>query len=65
MHQDIRENAPGKVCETFDELCEAIENKDFDIEKTEEFADEYGPVLEQKAAAQIVNDIFRKPERTE
>ena len=65
VHQDIRENAPGKVCETFDELCEAIENKDFDIEKTEEFADEYGPVLEQKAAAQIVNDIFRKPERTE
>ena len=59
VHQDIRENAPGKVCDTFDQLCEAITDKDFEIEKTEQFADEYGPVLEQKAAAQIVGEIFK------
>lgn len=59
VHQDIRENAPGKVCETFDALCEALKNEDYEIEKTKAFADEYGPVLEQKAAAQIVSDILK------
>ncbi len=58
VHQDIRENAPGKVCETFSGLCEAIEREDFDIEKTERFADEYGPVLEQQASKEIIEQVF-------
>ncbi|MBQ3281903.1 MAG: CDP-glycerol glycerophosphotransferase family protein [Eubacterium sp.] len=58
VHQDIRENAPGKVCETFDELCEAIKREDFDLEKTKAFADEYGPVLEQHASKEIIEQVF-------
>ncbi len=59
VHQDVKETAPGKVCDTFDELAEALESEDFDIEKTERFADEYASVLEGSAAAKVVDEVFR------
>jgi CDP-ribitol ribitolphosphotransferase len=40
VHQSIKEIAPGKVCDTFDELMSALESKDYDIEKTISFAED-------------------------
>ena len=37
FHRPYRESAPGKVCTTFDELMDAIEQKDFEFEKVEEY----------------------------
>ena len=37
VHRSVRESAPGKVCDTFDELMEALENKDYEIEKIYQF----------------------------
>lgn len=65
VHQDIRENAPGKICETFDALCEALKNEDFDMDKTLSFADEYSSVLEENAAAKIVAEAFGKGQTIE
>jgi CDP-ribitol ribitolphosphotransferase len=38
-YQSVREFAPGKVCDTFDDLMSALEAHDYEIEKTMEFAD--------------------------
>ena len=40
VYQYIKDSAPGKVVDSFDELMQALENKDYDLEKTVKFADE-------------------------
>ena len=37
FHRPYREAAPGKVCTTFAQLMDAIEQKDFEFEKVEEY----------------------------
>ena len=63
VHRDIRETAPGRICDTFDELIDAIKNRDYDFEKTEEFCDRYSGILNHHAADDIINDIFGLEER--
>ncbi len=58
VHQDIKENSPGRVCDTMDELVEALEKKDFDTEKTERFADRYRSVLGRSAADEVIDQII-------
>ena len=65
VHQDVKKSAPGKVCDTFSELTEALKSGDFDIEKTKRFADVYGPVLEQSASAAVVDEVFGKGQTVE
>ena len=36
----MRSHAPGKVCDTFDELMDALKNKDYEIEKIYKFVEE-------------------------
>ena len=43
VHQRIKNFAPGKVCDTFDELLEALRREDYDLDKTIKFADENFP----------------------
>lgn len=38
VHQSIKRTAPGKVCDTFDELMDSLEKQDYDYEKTVQFA---------------------------
>lgn len=37
FHRNYDENVPGKICETFDELMQAIESKDFEFEKCKDY----------------------------
>lgn len=37
VHRSVKESAPGKVCDTFEELISAIENKDFEEWKLKDF----------------------------
>ncbi len=37
FHHDFEDTAPGKVCDTFDELLDAIERQDFELGKIDEF----------------------------
>ena len=37
FHRNYDENVPGKICETFDELVQAIESKDFEFEKCKDY----------------------------
>ena len=65
VHQDVLETAPGKVCDTFSGLIEALNNEDFDLEKTKKFADEYSIVLEEDSAAKIIDEVFGKGQESE
>ena len=43
VHRSVKENAPGKVCDNFDELMHALENETYDFEKSVQFVkDQFG-----------------------
>lgn len=58
VHQSIRESAPGKVCDTFDELMTALENKDYELEKTLKFKEENFSNYDGHAADKIIDKVL-------
>lgn len=60
VHKSIKETAPGKVCDTFDELMTALENKDYEIEKTLKFREENFSNYDGHAADKIIDQILLK-----
>jgi len=60
VHKSVLETAPGKVCDTFDELMEALEKKDYEFEKMERFADEQFGDYDGHAADRIIDTILLK-----
>ena len=62
VHRPIREYAPGKICNTFEELLKAIEEKDFEIEKLQEYREKNFDIKEKKAADLIIDNLILKGE---
>lgn len=60
VHRSVRESAPGKVCDTFDELMEALENKDYEIEKVYRFVEENFSDYDGRASDKAINQILLK-----
>lgn len=60
VHRNVKDNAPGKVCDTFEELMECLENQDFETWKIEKFADENFKEYDGKAADKIIDEILVK-----
>ena len=58
VHKSILETAPGKVCDNFDELMQALENKDYEIEKTIKFNEENFGNYDGHAADRIIDTIL-------
>lgn len=58
VHKDIKETAPGKVCDSFDELITALKNKDYEIEKTLKFSRENFGDFDGKASDRIIDTIL-------
>lgn len=58
VHKPILETAPGKVCDTFDELMDALKNEDYEIEKTIKFHDDNFGDYDGKAADRIIDTII-------
>ncbi len=58
VYRSIRESAPGKVCDTFDELMKAIRTKDFELEKVERFVAESFDELDGKATERIIDKVL-------
>lgn len=57
VHRSIKDNAPGKVCDSFEELMYSLENQDYNLEKTIQFADkEFN--LDNKSCDRIINNIL-------
>ena len=55
FHRPYRQAAPGKVCTTFDELMDAIENKDFEFEKVEEYVNTQFDHFDSDACDRVID----------
>lgn len=40
VHRSVKDSAPGKVCDTFEEMMLALRNKDYEVEKIYKFVEE-------------------------
>ena len=59
VHRSVKDNAPGKVCDTFDELMYALENETYDFEKSVQFVkDQFGD-YDGKAADRTIDLILK------
>ena len=58
VHRSVKECAPGKVCDTFDELMDALKNKDYEIEKVYRFVEENFADYDGRAADKAINKIL-------
>ena len=59
FHRDYRTNVPGKIVETFDDMIQAIEKKDFEYEKVEEYIDNNFEFTDTHACDRIIDWIIR------
>ncbi len=55
FHHDYRLAAPGKVCNTFDELLAAIKNKDFEFNKVEEYVARNFDVIDSNSSDRVID----------
>lgn len=58
VQKSILETAPGKVCDTFDELMTALKNGDYEIEKTLKFREENFGEYDGHAADKVIDQIL-------
>lgn len=58
VHRSVKENAPGRVCDDFDELMDALEHEDFQEEKARTFVDENFSDYDGHAADRVIDRIL-------
>lgn len=58
FHRDYDESAPGKVCESFEEVLEAIEKKDFEYEKVEQYITHHFDYIDSGASDRVIDWIL-------
>lgn len=59
FHRAYEESAPGKVCYTFEEVLEAIANKDFEYEKVEQYVEHHFDYIDSHASDRVIDWIIR------
>lgn len=64
VYRSIKESAPGKVCDTFDELVEAIRTKDFEYEKVNTFVEENFGEMADGACDRLIDSIILNTSQT-
>lgn len=62
VHRGVKENAPGKVSDTFEELMAAFENEDFESEKIAAFVENNFADYTGNAADKVIDQILLKSE---
>lgn len=60
VHRSVKECAPGKVCDTFEDMINALKNKDFEIEKVYQFVEDNFDNYDGHAADKAINQILLK-----
>ncbi|WP_313477365.1 CDP-glycerol glycerophosphotransferase family protein [Microbacterium sp.] len=58
FHRDYEDMAPGKVCETFDELIEAIETGNFEEDKIERFRQENFDHIDTHSSDRVIDQLI-------
>lgn len=60
VHRSIRESAPGKVCDTFDEFMLCLENEDYEVQKLLKFVEDNFGDYQGNATNKVIDDIILK-----
>lgn len=55
FHREYKLSAPGKVCATFEELLAAIEHKDFEYEKVEEYVEKHFDIIDSNSSDRVID----------
>ena len=58
FHRDYRENVPGKIVETFDEMITAIREKDFEYDRVETYLKNNFEYIDTHACDRIIDYII-------
>ncbi|MDT0156399.1 CDP-glycerol glycerophosphotransferase family protein [Microbacterium sp. ARD32] len=58
FHRDYDEMAPGKVCNTFDELIQALETADFEEWKVERFREENFDHIDTDSSDRVIDQLI-------
>lgn len=58
FHRDYEEAAPGKVCYDFEQLMTALENKDYEYEKVEEYVRLHFDYIDSHASDRVIDWIL-------
>lgn len=62
VHRRVKEHAPGKVCDSFEELMDALYKKDYEFEKIEKFVEDNFGEYDGHACDRIINQIILQKE---
>lgn len=60
VYRSVKGSAPGKVCDTFDELILSLKNKDFEYEKVEKFVKENFDQEIGNATDKLIDEVILK-----
>lgn len=63
VHRSVKECAPGKVCDTFDEMIEALRNQDYEIEKVYQFVKDNFGNYDGHATDKAIDKILLKEKK--
>lgn len=58
FHRDYEEAAPGKVCYTFAEIMDALEQQDYEYEKVGEYVDKHFDYIDSNASDRVIDWIL-------
>lgn len=58
FHRKYEESAPGKVCYTFEEILDAITNRDFECEKVEQYVEHHFDYIDSHASDRVIDWIL-------
>ncbi len=58
LHRTLEENSPGKVCYSFEELVDALVNRDYETEKLYKFIKENINKSEVYSSDRVIDEIF-------
>ncbi len=58
VHRKVKENAPGRVCDSFEELMDALETGNYEFEKTAQFIEENFGDYDGCASDKVIDHIL-------
>ena len=58
VHRSVKEHAPGKVCDSFEELMNALYEKDYEYEKIEKFVEDNFGEYDGHACDRIIDQLI-------
>ncbi len=58
VHRSVKEHAPGKVCDSFEEFIRALQQEDYEMEKTRQFVLDNFSAYDGKASDRIIDELL-------